>query len=84
MISKWANVWRSCQAYAYAEYDIAARDCVVPLPEELDDEPFPGEPLACAMNIFERSDIHHGQSVDRISVGALGARQGEEEHRAAL
>lgn len=58
--------------HAYAEYDVAARECVVPLPEELDDEPFPGEPLACAMNIFERSEIHHGHSVAIVGGGFLG------------
>jgi threonine dehydrogenase-like Zn-dependent dehydrogenase len=57
---------------AYAEYDVASRDCVVPLPEELDDEPFPGEPLACAMNIFERSDIQQGHSVAIVGAGFLG------------
>lgn len=58
--------------HAYAEYDVALRECVVPLPEELDDEPFPGEPLACAMNIFERSDIRRGQSVAIVGAGFLG------------
>jgi threonine dehydrogenase-like Zn-dependent dehydrogenase len=58
--------------HAYAEYDIATRDCVVPLPEELDDEPFPGEPFGCAMNIFERSDIHEGHTVAVVGAGFLG------------
>jgi len=58
--------------HAYAEYDIASRDCVVLLPEELDDEPFPGEPFGCAMNIFERSDIHSGQTVAIVGGGFLG------------
>lgn len=58
--------------HAYAQYDVAGRECVVPLPEELDDEPFPGEPLACAMNIFERSDIHQGHSVVIVGAGFLG------------
>lgn len=58
--------------HAYAEYDIASRDCVVPLPEELDDEPFPGEPFGCAMNIFERSDIRSGQHVAVVGAGFLG------------
>lgn len=58
--------------HAYAEYDIASRDCVVPLPEELDDEPFPGEPFGCAMNIFERSDIRSGQRVAVVGAGFLG------------
>jgi threonine dehydrogenase-like Zn-dependent dehydrogenase len=58
--------------HAYAEYDVASRDCVVPLPEELDDEPFPGEPFGCAMNIFERSDIHSGHTVAVVGAGFLG------------
>ncbi|MBM0108039.1 zinc-binding dehydrogenase [Steroidobacter sp. S1-65] len=58
--------------HAYAEYDIASRDCVVPLPEELDDEPFPGEPFGCAMNIFDRSDIHSGHNVAVVGGGFLG------------
>lgn len=58
--------------HAYAEYDIASRDCVVPLPEELDDEPFPGEPFGCAMNIFERSDIRAGHRVAVVGAGFIG------------
>lgn len=58
--------------HAYAEYDIASSDCVVPLPEELDDEPFPGEPFGCAMNIFERSDIHSGHLVAVVGGGFMG------------
>src|SRR5215210_1969255 len=34
---------------AYAEYDIAAVDSVIPLPDSLSGKPFPGEPLGCAM-----------------------------------
>ncbi len=58
--------------HAYAEYDLATRDCVVPLPEELDDEPFPGEPFGCVMNIFERSDIRSGQTVAVVGGGFIG------------
>jgi threonine dehydrogenase-like Zn-dependent dehydrogenase len=58
--------------HAYAQYDLASRDCVVPLPEELDDEPFPGEPFGCVMNIFERSDIHSGHNVAVVGGGFLG------------
>ena len=58
---------------AYAEYDIAEAWAVVPLPETLADEPFPGEPLGCAMNIFRRSGIEAGQTVAIIGVGFLGA-----------
>lgn len=58
---------------AYAEYDIAKADAVVPLPASLDGQPFPGEPLGCAMNIFRRSMIEAGQTVAIIGIGFLGA-----------
>jgi threonine dehydrogenase-like Zn-dependent dehydrogenase len=58
--------------HAYSEYDIAPRECVVRLPSELDDEPFPGEPLGCAMNIFERSQIRRGDRVGIVGAGFLG------------
>jgi len=58
---------------AYAEYDVAAADAVVPLPEALAGQPFPGEPLGCAMNIFARSDIRPGQTVAIVGIGFLGA-----------
>jgi threonine dehydrogenase-like Zn-dependent dehydrogenase len=58
--------------HAFAEYDIAKADAVVPLPSSLDDVDFPGEPLGCAMNIFERSDIRAGQTVAIVGVGFLG------------
>src|SRR4051794_30030939 len=41
--------------HAYAEYDLADADAVIRLPEELNGQPFPGEPLGCAINIFRRS-----------------------------
>ena len=40
--------------HAYAEYDVADAAAVVPLPDALAGQPFPGEPLGCAMNIFRR------------------------------
>lgn len=58
---------------AYAEYDIAKADEVVKLPSSLDGKPFPGEPLGCAMNIFNRSDIKQGQKVAIVGAGFLGA-----------
>jgi threonine dehydrogenase-like Zn-dependent dehydrogenase len=57
---------------AYAEFDIAPRRAVVELPGELDGLPFPGEPLGCAMNIFERSDVRRGHSVAIVGAGFLG------------
>lgn len=57
---------------AYAEYDVAAREALVRLPRELDGLPFPGEPLGCAMNIFERSDVRAGHTVAIVGAGFLG------------
>ena len=58
---------------AYAEYDLAEAAAVVPLPDALAGQPFPGEPLACAMNIFRRAEIRRGQTVAIIGIGFLGA-----------
>jgi threonine dehydrogenase-like Zn-dependent dehydrogenase len=58
---------------SYAEYDLAEADAVVRLPDSLKDQPFPGEPLGCAMNIFRRSDIEAGQTVAIVGIGFLGA-----------
>lgn len=58
---------------SYAEYDLADADAVIPLPDTLAGQPFPGEPLGCAMNIFHRSEIRAGQTVAIIGIGFLGA-----------
>ncbi|HEX8273602.1 MAG TPA: zinc-binding dehydrogenase [Longimicrobiaceae bacterium] len=58
---------------SYAEYDLADADAVVPLPDALAGQPFPGEPLGCAMNIFRRSEIQPGQTVAIVGIGFLGA-----------
>jgi threonine dehydrogenase-like Zn-dependent dehydrogenase len=58
---------------AYAEYDLADASACVKLPASLDGQPFPGEPLGCAMNIFRRSDIGAGQTVAIVGIGFLGA-----------
>jgi threonine dehydrogenase-like Zn-dependent dehydrogenase len=58
---------------SYAEYDLAEADAVVRLPDALLGQPFPGEPLGCAMNIFHRSEIKAGQTVAIIGIGFLGA-----------
>jgi threonine dehydrogenase-like Zn-dependent dehydrogenase len=58
---------------SYAQYDVGDASSVVVLPSALADAPFPGEPLGCAMNILERSDLRPGQEVAIIGVGFLGA-----------
>ncbi len=64
----------ACLSYrSYAEYDLAEADAVVPLPAALAGQPFPGEPLGCAMNILRRSGIEPGQTVAIVGIGFLGA-----------
>jgi threonine dehydrogenase-like Zn-dependent dehydrogenase len=58
---------------AHAEYDLADAASVVALPESLQGQPVPGEPLGCAYNIFRRSDIRAGQTVAIVGIGFLGA-----------
>jgi threonine dehydrogenase-like Zn-dependent dehydrogenase len=58
---------------AHAEYDIAEAGSVVRLPEALADSAVLGEPLGCATNIFERSEIRKGQTVAIVGIGFLGA-----------
>lgn len=58
---------------AFAEYDFAPETCVVRLPGQLEDQPFPGEALGCAMNVFRRCEIREGQTIAIIGIGFLGA-----------
>lgn len=58
---------------SYAEHDVGDADAVIRLPAALANQPFPGEPLGCAMNIFRRSDIRAGDTVAIIGIGFLGA-----------
>jgi threonine dehydrogenase-like Zn-dependent dehydrogenase len=58
---------------AYAEYDVARADHIARLPRRCDGLPLPGEPLACAMNIFRRSAIESGQHVAVVGSGFIGA-----------
>lgn len=59
--------------HAYAEFDVAQASQTVKLPARLDGQPFPAEPLGCAMNIFRRSRIEPGQTVAIVGIGFLGA-----------
>jgi threonine dehydrogenase-like Zn-dependent dehydrogenase len=58
---------------ALAEYDVAGRGAVVRLPPALDQQPFPGEAIGCAFNVFRRSAIRRGDTVAVVGVGFLGA-----------
>jgi len=59
--------------HAYAESDVADVGAVVRLPANLDGKPFPAEPLGCAMNIFQRSEIEKNNTVAIVGIGFLGA-----------
>jgi threonine dehydrogenase-like Zn-dependent dehydrogenase len=59
--------------HSFAEYDVAQESNVVKLPPSLEDMPFPGEALACAVNAFHRCKIQPGQTVAVVGVGFLGA-----------
>jgi 2-desacetyl-2-hydroxyethyl bacteriochlorophyllide A dehydrogenase len=58
--------------HSYAEYDFAPAENVVELPPSLNNQPFPGEALGCAMNVFARSDVQAGQNVAIVGLGFLG------------
>jgi len=59
--------------HSYAEYDLADAAELVTLPRELAVQPFPGEALGCAINVFRRSTIRRGHTVAVVGVGFLGA-----------
>jgi len=58
--------------HSFAEYDLAEAGQAIKLPSALAAEPFPGEPLACAVNVFRRSEITTGQTVAIVGLGFLG------------
>ena len=58
---------------AFRDSLVVPADRVVPLPPELDGQPFPGEALGCAFNVARRSAFAPGQDVAVVGVGFLGA-----------
>jgi threonine dehydrogenase-like Zn-dependent dehydrogenase len=59
--------------HAYAEYDLASAAEMVLIPEQLADICIPGEPLACAWNIFDRTGIGMASEVAIVGGGFLAA-----------
>lgn len=57
---------------SYASHEIVPAEAAIPLPDSLTG-PFPGEAVACAMNIFSRAAIRSGDRVAIIGIGFLGA-----------
>ncbi len=58
---------------AYADYDLCESSSAAKIPASLNDIAFPGEPLGCAMNIFNRSGISKDDNVAILGIGFLGA-----------
>jgi threonine dehydrogenase-like Zn-dependent dehydrogenase len=56
--------------HAYADYDLARAEDLVPLPDGV--EHFPGEALGCAVNVVRRSAIQAGSTVAVVGAGFLG------------
>jgi threonine dehydrogenase-like Zn-dependent dehydrogenase len=56
----------------FAEHDVLREDELVELPPELDDVPFPGEALGCAVNVVRRADVRRGQALAVVGLGFLG------------
>lgn len=57
----------------FATHETVPAADVIPLPDALEGQPVPAEPLGCAVNIFRRSSIRAGDTVAIIGIGFLGA-----------
>jgi 2-desacetyl-2-hydroxyethyl bacteriochlorophyllide A dehydrogenase len=58
---------------AHAELDLADAASVVPVPDAIPTSaPFPGEPLACAINAVRRARVETGDRVAVVGCGFLG------------
>ncbi len=72
--ARWVGKRVAALSYqAYAERDIARAEHLLELPDALAGQPFPGEALGCALNIFARSQVESGQTVVVLGIGFLGA-----------
>jgi 2-desacetyl-2-hydroxyethyl bacteriochlorophyllide A dehydrogenase len=58
---------------AFAEYAVTAGTSVCRVPAVIDDAPFPGEALACVMNVARRARFEAGQTVAVVGAGFIGA-----------
>ena len=58
---------------AFAEYDVSDAAALLRLPPALDALPFPGEPLACGVNVFRKAQIRAGDVVAVVGLGFIGA-----------
>jgi threonine dehydrogenase-like Zn-dependent dehydrogenase len=60
-------------AAGFAEYGVATARELVRLPAALDALPFPGEPLACGINVARKASIRAGDTVAVVGFGFIGA-----------
>jgi threonine dehydrogenase-like Zn-dependent dehydrogenase len=58
--------------HGFAELDVAPAATVVELPAALDGMPFPGEALACAVNVARRARVRARDRVAVVGMGFLG------------
>lgn len=58
---------------SFAEFETVPSENVIAIPEHYSGIPFPGEPLGCAVNIFERCQVSKNQNVAIIGIGFIGA-----------
>lgn len=58
--------------HGFAELDVASCETLVELPRELDGLPFPGEALACAVNVVRRAGARPEDRVAVVGMGFLG------------
>jgi NADPH2:quinone reductase len=76
-VGKGVDSWRAGDRVAffsnsaYAEYDLACASDAVRVPEQLRGACIPGEPLACAWNIFDRAGIGMASQVAIVGSGFL-------------
>lgn len=62
----------SLGTHAFATYDVVPADQLVRLPDALEGQPLPGEPLGCALNVFRRSQVGASDTVVILGAGFLG------------
>jgi threonine dehydrogenase-like Zn-dependent dehydrogenase len=59
--------------HGFAEWTVVPERNLVELPPVLRGRPFPGEALACAVNVVRRSEMHAGLDVAVVGLGFLGS-----------
>ena len=58
--------------HGFAEFDVLRETELVELRPELDDVPFPGEALGCAVNVVRRANVRADEEIAVVGMGFLG------------